>query len=328
MDRDQEELQFIGFGGIIKEACRIIYIWRKMFTKITLSFILPLTIIFLAYPQLDEILSRKIVKHEDAKQWIIYVSFTIAYLMLVLFLLLLSTSVVVYTIACIYTTKQFTFRKVLSVVPKIWRRFMTTFAYQFLIMLAYNFMALLVLIPVFVIMLAYDLITLDVFIPVLKWMDEHKLYVLIICVFGYSIGFVYMNVIWNLANVVSVLEDFYGFGAIENSKALIKGKLVVVVALFVLIYLPMALSQIVFNIIVHIESFGIASKVCCGTICFVLTLVLILHGLVIQTIVYFVCKSYHGETIDKSRLANHLEVFLPEYEPPRGRSIELVQSNV
>ncbi|KAF5196389.1 polyadenylate-binding protein 1-B-binding protein [Thalictrum thalictroides] len=179
-------------------------------------------------------------------------------------------------------------------------------------------------------MLAYDFVTLDCFIPVLKWMDKHKLYVLIICAFGYSIGFVYMNVIWNLANVVSVLEDFYGFGAIENSKALIKGKLVVVIALFVLIYLPMALSQIVFNIIVHKESFGIASKVFCGTICFLSTLVLILHGLVIQTIVYFVCKSYHGEMIDKSCLASHLEIFVPAYVPLRGRtrSIELEQSIV
>ncbi|KAF5200399.1 polyadenylate-binding protein 1-B-binding protein [Thalictrum thalictroides] len=222
MDREQEQLQFIGFGGIIKEACKIIYTWRKIFTKITFSFIFPLTIIYLAYPQLDEILCKKIEKHEETKQWVIYICFTIAYLLLVLFLLLLSTSAVVYTIACIYTAKQFTFRKVLSVIPNVWRRFMTTFAYQFLIMLAYNFMALLVLIPVFVIMLAYDFVTLDVFIPLLRWMDEHKLYVLIICAFGYSIVFVYMNVIWNLANVVSVLEDFYGFGAIENSKALIK----------------------------------------------------------------------------------------------------------
>lgn len=41
--------------------------------------------------------------------------------------------------------------------------------------------------------------------------------------------------------------------------------------------------------------------------------VLSLFGLVIQTIIYFICKSYHHENIDKSALADHLEMYGNDY---------------
>ncbi|KAI8531429.1 hypothetical protein RHMOL_Rhmol11G0136300 [Rhododendron molle] len=45
----------------------------------------------------------------------------------------------------------------------------------------------------------------------------------------YAVGFVYMNVVWELASVVSVLEDMKGFKAMTKSRNLIKGKMTVVI---------------------------------------------------------------------------------------------------
>ncbi|PIA39322.1 hypothetical protein AQUCO_02600046v1 [Aquilegia coerulea] len=315
MDREQEELKSIGFWGIIKETCKIIYTWKKMFTKITLSFILPLSIILLAYPQLNDYISRKVDKTRGGKKTIygFYGLLTLADIVFTLIIFLLPTSAIVYTIASIYTAKQFSFKTVLNVVPNVWKMLMVTIAVQFLIMLAYNCVAL------------------AVFIPLLLMINGYMIYILIILLVLYMMGFVYINIIWSLANVVTVLENLKGFVAMKKSKALLKGKVLVASALFVLIYLPLVSVQIAFDLILNFGSLGIVSKVGYGAICLLLTLVLILLGLVIQTIVYFVCKSFHGETIDKSYLANHLEAFMPGNVPAlaeRNVLFQLEQLNI
>ncbi|KAJ6774139.1 PROTEIN putative-RELATED [Salix purpurea] len=59
---------------------------------------------------------------------------------------LLSTAAVVYTIACIYTAREVTFKKVMSVVPKVWKRLMITFLSIFIAVFLYNVVSILVLI--------------------------------------------------------------------------------------------------------------------------------------------------------------------------------------
>ncbi|KAK4387356.1 hypothetical protein Sango_2342200 [Sesamum angolense] len=41
------------------------------------------------------------------------------------------------------------------------------------------------------------------------------------------------------------------------------------------------------------------------------------------TVIYFVCKSYHHENIDKSALSDHLEVYVGDYVPLKGKDIQL-----
>jgi len=49
-----------------------------------------------------------------------------------------------------------------------------------------------------------------------------------------------------------------------------------------------------------------------------------LIGLLTQSVFYFVCKSYHHESIDKSSLSDHLEVYLGDYVPlNKNSSIQL-----
>ena len=66
-----------------------------------------------------------------------------------------------------------------------------------------------------------------------------------------------------------------------------------------------------------------ASRIGFGLLFLILMTVIVLEALLVQTIVYFVCKSYHHESIDKPSLADHLEVYLGDYAPLKGRDIQL-----
>ncbi|KAI3931711.1 hypothetical protein MKW92_025147 [Papaver armeniacum] len=206
-----------------------------------------------------------------------YTDFWIFKFMYHIFLLVLSlpsTSAVVYTIACVYTTKEIIFNKVTGILPTVWKKLMITFVWTLVIMFLYDVLTFLVL---------YMLIDI----------------ILVIMIIFYAIGFVYISVIWHLASVVSLLEESYGYKASLKSKALIKG-------------------------------IGVTGKVCLGIICLLLLSILIHLSLVIQTVVYFVCKSYHHENIDKSCLGEHLEAYnLRDYVPPiRNKDIQLEQYEV
>ncbi|KAK1435550.1 hypothetical protein QVD17_01316 [Tagetes erecta] len=327
MDREQEELQFLGLVGIFKESYKIIISWRKIFTQITLTLILPLTIIFLAHLDISNSLFRDI-KHTEfekevtrpgtkrynnlsdtlSSEWITFWLFKIAYFTILLILSLLSTAAVVYTIASVYTGRELTFQKVMSVVPKVWKRLMVTFLCMFAAFFVYNFLA------------AFIAVTCMLLLPY----NAFGAVVLYLVLIIYLMGFVYMTVIWQLASVVSVLESSYGIKAMTKSKDLIKGNRVVAIAIFFLLNLSLILIQFLFDaFVVHGSSLGAWKRVGFGVLCSVLLLAFFLFGLVIQTILYLVCKSYHHENIDKGDLSNHLESYLGEYEPLNGKDVQL-----
>lgn len=119
-------------------------------------------------------------------------------------------------------------------------------------------------------------------------------------------GFVYMTLIWLLASVVSVLERSCGFKAMTKSIDLIKGKHVVAVSIFFVLNMSFILILFLFESLV-VEGNSLAWKrVGFCVLCSLLLLVFFLFWLVIQTIQYLVCKSYHHENIDKGDLPNHL----------------------
>lgn len=330
MDREQEELQFLGFFGIFKESFKIISSWRKIFTQITLSIIIPLSFIFLAHIQISELLFSRIMHNEYAldhtregttryeklsdilaSEWTAFILFKAAYFTFFLILSLLSTSAVVYTIACIYTAKDITFRKVMSVVPKVWKRLMVTFLWNFAIVFAYNIVCLLFFL-VWIVLIGPSTI---------------GLLVLLILLCLYFVGFVYISVVWHLASVVSVLEEVYGMQAMIKSKVLIQGKMGVCVAIFLVISSCFIAIELVFEkfVVLGRNSIPLGNRIGFGILSLFLLVLLILFGLVIQTVVYLVCKSYHHESIDKSALADHLEVYLGEYVPLKGKDVQLEQ---
>ncbi|MBA0856186.1 hypothetical protein Goshw_024477 [Gossypium schwendimanii] len=331
MDREQEEMQFLGFFGIYKESYKVIIACRKIFSKITLSLILPLSFIYLLHMEVSSLLFKKIIhtkveldeaqspakaqklhdliSNEMAYFWL----FKAAYFTLFLIFSLLSTSAVVYTIACIYTARELTFGKVMSVVPKVWKRLMVTFLCTFLTMFVYHVVAIFIMVSSVILLLGSDAVDA----------------VLAILLVLYFVGFLYMTIIWHLASVISVLEECYGFQAMLKGKNLIKGKLWVAIIIFLKLIISLVIIQAAFqSLVVHGSSLGIAMRVVYAIICFLLLSKLILFGLVIQTVIYFVCKSYHHENIDKSALSDHLEVYLGEYVPLKAKDVQLEQFQV
>lgn len=325
MDREQEDMQFLGLFGIYREGYKIIISCRKIISQITLALILPLSFIYLAHIEISTRLFRHIrytefqlhrYNHDSQRykrlsdvlssEWTEYLLFKVAYFTVLLVFSLLSTAAVVYTIACIYTARDLTFKKVMSVVPKVWKRLMVTFLIIFAAFFVYNFISIFILISF-------------LFIG-----GQAAPYLFIIGLIIYIIGFVYMTILWQLASVVTVLEDSYGVKAMMKSKNLIKGNMWVALIIFFKLNFALFGTQILFQIfVVHGYSVDLWKKILLGILCFLLLVKLILFGLVTQTIIYFVCKSYHHENIDKSSLSDHLEVYLGEYEPLKSKDVEM-----
>ncbi|KAI3886431.1 hypothetical protein MKX03_036718 [Papaver bracteatum] len=223
----------------------------------------------------------------------------VMYHIFLLVLSLLSTSAVAYTTACAYTTKETSFKKVTSVVPAIWKRLLITFLWAFLIMILYNFFAILYAILVVVLV--------DEALGHSYGTGFHILFHINIVI--YASGLAYIGVIWHLASVVSVLEESYGYKAILKSKALIKGKTSIALVVFIELQISLMVVLSTFEILVTHRRIGGMGKVSLGIFCFLLLSFFIHFALVIQTVVYFVCKAYHHENIDKSCLAEHLEAY-------------------
>lgn len=327
MDREQEEMQFLGIWGIYTEAYKVIFSWRKIFSQITLALILPLTFIFLAHIEASDLLFTKIVHNEYeldheipagtakhnkvsdllSSEWTTFWLFKALYYTFFLIFSLLSTSAVVYTVACIYTSREVTFNKVMSVVPKVWKRLMVTSAFIFIAFFAYYIAAVLILILWAIVLgpTKIGMVALSVFL-----------------VF-YLMGFVYMFIVWQLASVITVLEEAYGIQAMVKSRALIRGKAWVAIIIFFMLNFTVGIIQVVFEASVVHGKTGMMSRIVYGIICFLLLFKAFLFGLVVQTVFYFVCKSYHHENIDKSMLSDHLEVYLGEYVPLKTRDVQL-----
>ncbi|KAI3820399.1 hypothetical protein L1987_07945 [Smallanthus sonchifolius] len=333
MDREQEQMQFLGRFGIFKESFKIIISCRKIFTQITLTLILPLTFIFLAHLEIsnslfpdteDSNFEKDIIRpvtkiyinlsNTLSSKFITFWLFTVAYFTILFILSLLSTAAVVYTIASVYTGRELTFKKVMSVVPKVGKRLMVTFTCVFLAFLVYNLSLVLII------------ITYVKVLPNSEFVD----YLFVVVFITYGMWFIYMTMMWQLASVVSVLESVYGFKAMTKSMNLIKGNREVATYIFFLLNISFALIQFSFESWVVEGRFLEAWKrVGLGVLCFILLLTLFLFGLVIQTILYLVCKSYHHENIDKGDLSNHLESYLGDYQRINGKqAVQLEQYHV
>ena len=338
MDREQEEMQFLGVFGIFSEAYKLILSRRKIFSQITLSLILPLSFLVLIHIEVSDVLFDKIIDSEIdrsqtqagttkynkltdviSSEWTTFWLFKAAYFIFLLVLSLLSTAAVVYTIACVYTARHdLSYKKVMSVVPKVWKRLIVTFLWTLLAIFAYNVVA-------FFLVVALTL-TLVVFFSSGHAFER---FFLLVCLIAYALGLVYLTLLWHLAGVVSVLEDASGIKAMRKSKALMKGKMWTAVAVLAVLMAASFGLQFLFQMcVVHGSGIGGVGRVVLGVLCLLVSVKLMLLGLVVQTIIYFVCKSYHHENIDKSALSDHLEAYLGEYVPLTAKDVQLEQYQV
>ncbi|KAK1375742.1 putative Kinase family protein with leucine-rich repeat domain [Heracleum sosnowskyi] len=306
MDREQEEIQFLGFFGIFKEALNLRSKSRNSCSEkssIISMHALDHTITDqMESPKYSDILSSELIAF-----WL----FKMAYLIFSLIFSLISTSAVVYTIACVYTAKEVTYKKVMKVVPKVWKRLMVTFIWSIIIVFALV-IVLLLLVALWAVTLGPSAIGITIGIVILL---------------AYMSAFVYIGFMWHLAAIISVLEDVYGIQAMFKSKSLIKGNTGLCAAIFLVDKLCFIGIHLGFKSSV-VSGETVLGKICYGYLWFMLLSILILFTLVIQTIIYFICKSYHHENIDKLSLADHLEVYSGDYVPLNYKDVQLQHSEV
>lgn len=334
MDCEPEELQFLGIIGIYREASKLIASWRHLFSQVAVSLIVPLSLLFLVHIHISYLLfsqidrneyalehtaagspSQKRLLHRLSSEWSAFLLFKSFYLLALLVFSLLSTAAVVYTVASAYTAKHdvlLSYRKVLSVVPKVWRRLVHTFFFAFLILVAYN------------------IISIFVFVLTILIAGETAIGVIIILALAlvYLVGLVWISVVWHLASVVSVLEEACGLAAMQRSMDLVRGKMRIAATVFVIMNLSFVGIELLFRRIVVVGEVSTVVRVGFATAILGLISVVVLFALVAQTVLYFVCKSYHHESIDKSALADHLEVYLGEYLPLKEKDVQMEHVNV
>jgi len=134
----------------------------------------------------------------------------------------------------------------------------------------------------------------------------------------YLAGLTYLNVVWQFANVVTVLEDSYGFEAMMKSKELIKEKMSLSIFITLQFNLCFFVIRFLFGMLVvngwKLFELNLMSRISIGFVCFLFLSHLFLLILVIQTVLYFVCKSYHNQNIDKCFASlEHVKVHQGEY---------------
>ncbi|CAI9780515.1 unnamed protein product [Fraxinus pennsylvanica] len=205
---DIEEEKETQFFGVFKESLNTVSSRRKFFGLITLSLILPLSFFYIGHIQISTLLFTDILLNAHilegsslyndiscilSTKWTTFFLFKIGYSIFFINLALLSTSAVVYTIACIYTAKETSLRKFMSSVPKVLKRLMDTFIWNFVILLAYNIIAFLIFSFGVVLFGSYTY-TLAIFV--------------IMLVTEYLSGLVTITIIWHLATVISVLDEW------------------------------------------------------------------------------------------------------------------------
>ncbi|KAF3440121.1 hypothetical protein FNV43_RR18399 [Rhamnella rubrinervis] len=340
---NKEEMKYLGVFGIYKESYKIITTWSKIFLQIALAFILPTYFIIFANIQISNtvfanaILNQnattttttfnqttqlgtangtaplpynpydKLFSSEYASFWLFQAACFITGIIFSLF----STSAGIYTVARIHTGQEVTFKQVISVVPKVWKRLMVTFLCTFVVFAAYTTGAMLV---------AMLIILIIVFIMFSNYASSNAGLItgLIIITVLYVVGFVYMALVWQLANVVSVLEDVRGFKAMKKSKELLKGNMwVAIIAPFMLGIVSLVVRFAFWKLVLNGWYLGTVDRVGYGIVCSMLLIVLSLFGSVMETVLYFVCKSYHNENVDKLALSDRLDqvYVLGDYVP-------------
>ncbi|KAK4416684.1 hypothetical protein Salat_2493900 [Sesamum alatum] len=334
MDKEQfHQLQLLGFYGILRESFTITFSKWKIFSQITILTIFPLCLLFLAHLQVSNLLFPNIIDHNEealhrthqdfssdhatiSSEIVVFWLIKTAYFFLFLVLSMLSTSAVVCIVACDYTRKETTFMDVMIiVVPHVWKRLVVTFAWSFIVVLAYNVVAFMTLLP--------PLTSSAISRP-----STARVVLSGIVFVMYVVGFVYISIIWHLATVVSVLEQECGIEAMMKSKELVRGKMAVSGGVFLFLNSCFVLVQVGlerFVVVVGDQSFW--GRIGCGIVGLLLLCGLTLLGLIVQTVVYFVCKSCHGEDVGNLCSGNDdpVEVYLGDYALLRSEDVRFEQ---
>ncbi|KAK6150223.1 hypothetical protein DH2020_017748 [Rehmannia glutinosa] len=317
MDLAADELQFLSIPDILKESTSIPKQSPKTFYLITLTLIFPLSFAILAHslfthPILTQLQSDTTASSSDWSKLLIFQFF---YLIFLFVFSLLSTAAVVFTVASLYTSKPVSFSSTIAAIPSVFKRLFITFLWVSMLMVVYNivFLGFLVLLIIAVDMQSVFLFIFSIVVVFVLFLGVH----------------VYISALWHLASVVSVLEPVYGFAAMKKSYELLKGKTGMG---FVIVFGYLATCGVINglfgSIVVHGgDDYGVLTRIMVGGFLVGILVIVNLVGLLVQSVFYYVCKSYHHQGIDKSALYDHLGGYLGEYVPLKS-SIQMENMDV
>ncbi|TKY59673.1 transmembrane protein [Spatholobus suberectus] len=320
MDLAPEELQFLSIPDILRESISIPKRSPKTFYLVTLTLIFPLSFAILAHslfthPLISQLQSPFNDPSQTSHEWTLLLLIQFCYLLFLFAFSLLSTAAVVFTVASLYTAKPVSFPSTLSAIPRVFRRLFLTFLWVSLLMVLYNsliFLSLLLLV-----------VALDTQNSLLLFLAVFVLLAL------FLVAHVYITALWHLASVVSVLEPVYGLAAMRKSYELLKGRTRYAAVLVAGYLVVCGLISGVFSVVVVHggDAYGVFARIVVGGFLVGLLVVVNLVGLLVQSVFYYVCKSYHHQGIDKSALHDHLGGYLGEYVPLKS-SIQMENLDV
>ncbi|XP_057812052.1 uncharacterized protein LOC131026268 isoform X2 [Salvia miltiorrhiza] len=284
MDLEAEKLQSLSVSDILKESISIRKRSPKTFYLITLTLIFPISFAILAHslsthPIISQLQSDTAAV--AASNWSRLLIFQFFYLIFIFAFSFLSTAAVV----SLYTSKPVSFSSTVAVVPSVFRRLFVTFLWIALLMVAYNIVFLR-----FLVLLVYAVDTQNVILFVFS----------ILVVFALFLGLhVYISAWWHLASVVSVLEPVYGFTAMKKSYELLKER---TYNGFTIVFDYLTFCRVINglfgSVVVHGgDDYGVLSRIMVGGFLVGVLVIVNLIGLLVHSVFYYVCKSYHHQGI-------------------------------
>jgi hypothetical protein len=304
MDLAAEELEFLTTPDLLKESISIPKRCPQTFYLITLTLIFPLSFAILAHSLFTHPLLLQVANPigSHSSQWSKLLLFQFCYLIFLFAFSLLSTAAVVFTVASIYTSKPVSFSSTVAAIPTVFKRLFITFIWVSFSMAVYN------------------LVFVGFLLVLLIAIDENNVALSIFAILVIFILFlgvhVYISALWHLASVVSVLEPIYGMAAMKKSFELLNGK-AKMGGILVFFYLGIcgAINGLFASIVVHGGDYSVFTRIIVGGFLVGVLVIVNLVGLLVQSVFYYFCKSYHHEGIDKSALYDHLGGYLGEYVP-------------
>ncbi|XP_010932271.1 uncharacterized protein [Elaeis guineensis] len=310
MDLQLEQLESVTLADVLRESVSIPRSSPRTFALITLTLVFPLSFAVLAHTLFTHPIFRHLHASSSSSsgEWALLLLYQFIYLLFLFTFSLLSTAAVVFAVASLYAAKPVSFRSTLSAIRPILPRLLRTFLWVALIMLLYN--------------LAFAFSILLLLVATHSVDSPSFLLGLALVLLAFLAAHVYISAIWHLASVVSVLEPICGLAAMTKSRDLLRGRARMAAA-FVATYLGFCgLIGWAFRAIVvkgpdedGSAGAGTGTKVLIGGALVAVLVVLNLVGLLVQSVFYYVCKSYHHQQIDKSVLYDHLGGYLGEYVP-------------
>ncbi|KAK1257269.1 hypothetical protein QJS04_geneDACA022928 [Acorus gramineus] len=307
MDLPLEELQFLSLTSILKESITIPRSSPRTFTLLTLTLIFPLSFASLAHSLFTHPLLLHLQHSHSSsstrRDVLLLLFYQLLYLLLLFSFSLLSTASVVFSVASLYTSKPLSFSTSLSALPSILPRLFRTFLWVSLLMVLYN---LIFAFSVVLVVIAIDadnsfLFAVSLFVSLSLFLIVH----------------VYITALWHLASVISVLEPVCGLAAMRKSRELLRGRTRMAAALVFFYLSACGFVGGVFGTVVVRggEDYGVFTRILVGGFLVGVLVVVNLVGFLVQSVFYYVCKSYHHQPIDKSALYDHLGGYLGEYVP-------------